>query len=60
MTTDIWVLFRTDGEGAEDEVGVVLCGTVYKQSDAHRWSDSGKAKGAIKVPLNGLARGETW
>lgn len=57
--TDVWVLFRTDGEGAEDEVAVVICGTVYMRSSADAWCESGEAKGAIRVPLGGLAEGET-
>lgn len=55
MADKVWVLFRTDGKG-----GVVLCGTAYLRSDADRWSDSGEARGAILVPLDGLADGETW
>lgn len=57
---DIWVLFRTDGEGAEDETAVVMCGTVHTLEEARRWCDSGAAKDAVLVPLGGLARGETW
>lgn len=53
MNSHIWVLFRTDGEGAEGESGVVLCGTAYSRN-------SGRAKGAIPLPLDGLAEGEEW
>lgn len=54
--THVWVLFRTDGGET------VLCGTAYTRDDAGRWSESGKLRGAIRLPLNDMAGDEdrTW
>jgi hypothetical protein len=53
----IWVLFRTERGSTTT---VVLCGTVYEQADADRWSDSDENRGAVRLPLGLLAEGETW
>lgn len=53
--THVWVLFKTDPPD-----GIILCGTVYERSDADHWSRGSPKKGAILLPLGGLAEGEEW
>lgn len=52
----VWVLFRT----GDEDGSVVLCGTAYTWDEAGQWSDSGETRGAIRLPLNGMAEGEEW
>lgn len=54
---NIWVLYRTEGEGGS---GVIICGTAYTRAEAEHWGRNSRLKGAIRVPLGGLANGETY
>lgn len=56
MITYVWVLIETHEEPDEDAVRI--CGTYYDRDDAARWSQSRPDRNAIRVPLDGLAKGE--
>lgn len=48
----IWVLFDTTSGD------VVLCGTTLARKGAVKWSNSRDKRGAVLLPLGGLADGE--
>lgn len=61
MTDTVWVLYRVaEAFDGDEDRQVIICGTVFLRSDANRWSDGHPDKGAICVPLDGLAKGEVW